>query len=130
MLSRVNRGIGFAIFFLVYGFLWFVALVISFDILRDATWGLRFWLFIAVIFLMPLIFLPLVFANAIIMGLMVLIDSQRWTRSLVFPRVFMAVLGGIAALLLWQVEEIVVFGLLGVEPWAYKYLVASWAWDQ
>ena len=103
MLSRVDRGIGFAIFFLVYGFLWFVALVISFDILRDATWGLRFWLFIAVIFLMPLIFLPLVFANAIIMGLMVLIDSQRWTRSLVFPRVFMAVLGGIAALLLWEV---------------------------
>ena len=57
-------------------------------------------LFIAVIFLMPLIFLPLVFANAIIMGLMVLIDGQRWTRFLVFPWVFMAVLGGIAALLL------------------------------
>ena len=42
MLSRVDRGIGLAIFFLVYGFLGLVALVMSFDILRDATWGFRF----------------------------------------------------------------------------------------
>ena len=120
LIRRASAIIGMPIIIFIYVFVSILQLIYIIDIFHDIFANGRLFLLLILFFGGSLLLLFLYYSTMAVMLPITMANNEENSSPIRVISLLMTPVGLIAGYLLWQAQNWLIFGLVGVEPWLYN----------